>query len=168
MSTIQLTQGKVAVVDDQDAHLAAFRWCAYRHPRAWYAQRAIRRPDGTWSTVLLHRVVLGVTDPKIMVDHRNGDGLDCRRVNLRIATTAENAHNQRRATRNTSGFKGVSWHKRRRHWQARIMRAGHRHQLGCFSTPEEAARAYDIAARELHGEFACLNFSVVLSSGTAP
>ena len=105
----------------------------------------------------MHRLILGC-GPGEEVDHRNGNGLDNRRGNLRPATHALNQANVRRV-RAKSGFKGVSrWVRPSpRPWRAHITVKGRMKFLGAFATPEEAARAYDAAARELFGEFACTN-----------
>jgi hypothetical protein len=152
---IPLTQGKVAIVDECDAHLAAFRWHACRDGRTWYAKRA-KWADGRSRTVILHREILGV--PRgVQVDHVNGNGLDCRRANMRPATGAENTRNYRTPSHNTSGYKGIIRRKNGR-WQACIRYCGKRTYLGRFGSAEEAARAYDAAALRLHGEFARINF----------
>jgi len=80
------------------------------------------------------------------------------RDNLRICTRAQNVQNQRVGTRNTSGFKGVSWQKCANKWIAYIKQGNKRRHLGLFTDVADAARAYDKAARELFGDFACLNF----------
>ncbi len=156
MITIPLTQGKVALIDDEDAHLADLGWYAHRGARGgWYALRHEGR-----RVVRLHEAVLGQSG----VDHRNGDGLNCRRGNLRPATAAQNAKNRARGRNNTSGFKGVSRatdRDRPNPWHARVMVDRRSVSLGYHATPEEAARAYDAAATKLHGEFARLNFPEV-------
>ena len=91
-------------------------------------------------------------------DHRNGDGLDNRRSNLRDATAGENSRNTRVHLDSASGLKGVSWYKRSRKWRAHIHVGTKQQHLGYFATAEEAAHAYDDAARELHGEYATVNF----------
>jgi hypothetical protein len=88
------------------------------------------------------------------IDHINGDGLDNRWSNLRLATRAENIRNSRTKATNTSGFKGVSWHKRDRKWQAHIKINGRSKNLGLFEAPEDAHAAYVAAAQKYHGEFA--------------
>jgi hypothetical protein len=105
----------------------------------------------------MHRQVLNARRG-VKVDHRSGDGLDNRRGNLRVATTGQNNCNVQRRKDCTSGYKGASWHARIGLWQSQIQVAGRKRCLGYHNTAEEAARAYDVAARELHGEFACLNF----------
>jgi len=107
-------------------------------------------------------------EPKgMLVDHVNGDTMDNRRSNLRICSKSENGRNRKIASKNnTSGFKGVSYRKKgpdminewSRPWQAYINYDKKRHYLGTFATAEEAARAYNLKAKELHGEFARLNF----------
>jgi hypothetical protein len=159
VTEIPLTQGKVALIDDGDAHLAAHKWYAARRRSTWYAVRKTTRrdPGCCGRTLLLHREVLRAL-PGVEVDHKDGNGLDCRRENLRIATGAENTRNQRRRRDNTSGFKGVVWAKRKRYWRAEIHANGKRRSLGCYKRPDDAARAYDAAARGFFGVFAALNF----------
>jgi hypothetical protein len=96
----------------------------------------------------MHRLIMGA-GPGQRIDHRNGDGLDNRRSNLRPTTNALNQANRRRI-RSKSGFKGVSWDstKRERPWRAHITVNGRMKFLGAFATPEEAARAYDAATNE--------------------
>jgi hypothetical protein len=154
---IELTHGKVALIDVEDAHLAAFAWHAICEDNGWwYAARHEPRPSKR--ILRLHREVLGVTDPRVYVDHGNSDGLDCRRSNLRAATNTQNQHNRVLARSNTSGFKGVSLLRQTGKWQAAIKANGRKLYLGQFARPEDAARAYDDAARANHGEFARLNF----------
>lgn len=153
---IPLTQGKVALIDVADWPLVAdFKWKAYHHPKStiYYAQAKLQR-----SRVDMHRLLLGRPAGR-EIDHVNGDGLDNRRANLRICTTSQNQLNRGKSMRNTSGFKGVSRHGCS--WRACVMVDGKKYELGCFSTAEQAAYAYDALARELHGEFARLNFPSV-------
>ena len=107
-----------------------------------------------------HRVIVGVTHPRVYVDHINHDGLDNRRVNLRVCSQAENQRNKV-SKGGSSTYLGVSFQKSRpnlrRRWRAKIEHKGKAIELGYFASEEEAARARDIAAQELFGEFANLN-----------
>lgn len=156
MVKIELSRGMVALVDREDLDLVQqHRWHAYTHnSRTWYAKTNIRRPDGRQTTVYMHRLILGLTDPAVHVDHANGDGLDNRRANLRACTRNENMWNARKRADNASGFKGVHWRTARGKWQARIKVYGKRRSLGLFTTAAEAHAAYCRAADELHGDFA--------------
>lgn len=154
--TVQLTRGLVALVDADDYPrvMAAGRWNARPHGKTIYAQHGIVLPDGRRSTQQMHNFITGV----IGIDHRNGDGLDNRRSNLRVTTQAQNCANTRIRSNNKSGFKGVSWHAARAAWVAQIKSGDTSHHLGLFSDREAAARAYDDAAIDLFGEYARINF----------
>lgn len=156
MKHIPLTRGYEAVVDDADyeAIMAAGPWRANVQAHNVYALREIPRTDGRWSTQYLHRFLTGWT----LTDHRDHDGLNNRRENLRPATRTQNNANQRLRRDSSSGFKGVTWHKRADRWEAQIKSGRRKIYLGLFDSIEEAAHAYDVAARELFGEFAHLNF----------
>jgi hypothetical protein len=106
----------------------------------------------------MHTVVMG-TDPEgRQVDHRNGNGLDNQRGNLRWATMAEQRANMGRYTKSLSGFKGVHLDRRTGQWIAQLTHQYRKHYLGVFASPEAAAKAYDNKASELFGDFARLNF----------
>lgn len=154
---IRLTRGKVTLVDASDYEfLNQFKWCAVLGPSGiWYAART-HGPRHNQTYVKMHRLIMDAL-PDQLVDHKNGDGLDNKRINLRICTHQENARNQRK-TRGTSQFKGVVWHKQDRKWQAVIVENRKNHYLGQFVDETGAAMVYDEAAKELFGEFACLNF----------
>ena len=163
---VPLTNGKFTVVDECDAWVMEWKWYASKDPRrgAFYARRNVRT-NGKKSTISLHRVITGAK-PGQCVDHVDGNGLNNQRANLRLATTSQNAINRGPQRDNTSGFKGVYWYKHDGKWRAQIRVNGKGYVLGCFSDPAEAARAYDIAAMELHGEFAWLNFPVSGNRGS--
>jgi hypothetical protein len=152
---VPLTQGMVAIIDAADADdVLAYRWTAQLDGLVWYAKRSVKRPDGVWTCEYLHKFLAGYR----ITDHRNGDGLDNRRSNLREATTSQNGGNKRISTANKSGYKGVSWDKRKKKWNAQVKRDGRIRWLGYHATPLAAALAYDAGAREYFGEFSRLNF----------
>lgn len=155
---ISLANGKgVAIVDADDAPLvSAYSWRAIPDSHTTYAGA---RVPGTRGHVLMHRLVLGISDRRIHVDHVDGDGLNNVRSNLREASDAQNAANRRKQRGFTSRFKGVFWHKGRGHWVARIKVNGKHSYLGSFATEEDAAASYDRAAVVAFGEFARLNFA---------
>ena len=154
---IRLTQGKVTVIDDKHADLAGMRWFAIKSRKTFYAAHNVRRL-GKWTTEGLHQVIarrMGIVGPP---DHIDRDGLNNRESNLRPDPNGRNAANIGLHADNTSGYKGVSWHKRRSKWQAELTVDYKKHYLGYFDDPIEAAKVRDRAAIELHGEFAFLNF----------
>ena len=155
---IPLTQGKFAVVDDEDYDwLMKYKWCARKRVDGitWYACRKIY-VDGRWYQQQMHRLILN--PPEYLVcDHINGDGLDNRRTNLRLATTKQNVRNRRLSSNNTTGFKGVSVPTSGNKYQAQIRVDGRLIFLGLFSNKIDAALAYNEAALKYHGKFARLN-----------
>lgn len=109
-----------------------------------------------------HRIVYSMRhgielSPSAQIDHKDGNPRNNHIDNLREATNAENSRNSRINKNNTSGYKGVCWHKWEFKWYARIMYQGKYIFLGYYATPEQAALAYNEAAKRLHGEFARLN-----------
>lgn len=158
---IPLTRGFVAVVDEDDyERFARYKWMALVIPRPdredlVYAVREAG-PRTARTSILMHRSVLGAAADTV-VDHVNGNGLDNRRVNLRLASkslNAANANKPRRRRASTSKFKGVYFDSSRRRWSVRVQRRF----VGRYLSEEEAARAYDRVARDVFGDFARLNF----------
>lgn len=169
MRTITLKNGLLALIDDEDFGLVSkFKWHARRDPgfkreEKFYVEAGVYvgKVNGKYKTdcVKLHRLIMGLCKGDgLEVDHINGDTLDNRRSNLRICTRKQNCHNMRIKRTNTSGFVGIDfipWSKR---WRARItLDGGARKSLGCFPTKEEAANAYDGAAKLHYKEFAKTN-----------
>lgn len=158
MKEIQLTKGYVAIVDDGDYELVSrHAWRArVKKSGAVYAQTHGFRSDGKKTTLSMHRLIMGVTDSKVQIDHINGIGWDNRRSNMRTCTNAENCKNKGAQRSNTSGVKGVSWHKRDNKWQAHITSDSKQIYLGVFETKDEAVFARQVASIKYHGEFARL------------
>jgi hypothetical protein len=156
---IPLTQGRFAIVDPADyPRLSRCKWrlCRTRGKNVLYAERSIRLPGGRYSRMLMHRELL---DPPAgyVIDHINGDGLDNRRANLRLATVAQNAWNSRKRN-SRSGYKGVCYDKIKGLWRAAIVCHGRRIHLGYFKDKIAAAKAYDAAAIKYYKQFARPNF----------
>lgn len=158
MKTIPLTQGKVAVVDDEDfVELSQYKWHARQIDNTFYATRQPPRNGSATRppAILMHQSIMSAPRGSC-IDHINHNGLDNRRENLRIVTTTQNAQNQRSRT-GSSRFKGVYWHKGAQKWIARIVINGQKTYLGSFVDEVAAANAYNIAASQHYGEYAYLN-----------
>ena len=155
MKLIELTQGKVALVDDEDFEkVNQLKWyVAYRDKKYWCPVRGIKF-NGKLKMLYMSRFIMNVTDSKIYIDHINHDTLDNRKSNLRVCTHAENCYNQRKSKRSTSGYKGVSYHKHVKKWQAQICINYKYIHLGYFNNPKLAYEAYCKTAIKYHGEFA--------------
>lgn len=158
MKTIPLTQGKVAIVDDEDfVRLNQWKWhCTSKG----YAARKITVGIGQQSIIYMHRVIMNAP-ANVEVDHRNEGSVnnrcDNRKMNLRLASASQNKHNRKKYRNNTSGYKGVTFHKRDRRFHAQIEANGKHIFIGSFPTAKEAADKYDTVAKELHGKFARTN-----------
>lgn len=155
---IPLSGGKAfAVVDSSDwPEVSQYTWCLLNADGKQYAVREEPMQNGRrGKQILMHRQLLCAEDGQLC-DHNDGDGLNNRRSNIRIATAAENAQNTRKA-RGGSRFKGVSWEKRWNHWRVVIQVDGKQKYIGSFNDEVEAAKAYNKAAEEHFGGFAYLN-----------
>lgn len=160
MKKIQLSKGYEALVDDKDyGAVSQFKWSAKVElrrdgtVRTVYADRKL--PKGSSPTrELMHRFILGLTDPKIEGDHRDGDGLNNQRYNLRPVTSLQNSQNIRRVRlNNTSGVPGVCWDKEAQKWSTQIRLKGKTVLFGRFSTLEEAKAARAAALKGDDGIF---------------
>jgi len=151
---VPLTQGQVALVDDDDyEHVMKYKWCA-----SWHKNTQSFRAHGTvdGENVLLSRFIMGANKSEI-VDHKNMNTLDDRRSNLRICSRSQNQCNRAKPnSKSSSKYKGVYHDKRegRGQYTAYINLHGKRKHLGCFAKETDAAVAYNEAAQEIHGEFA--------------
>jgi HNH endonuclease/AP2 domain len=155
--TIPLSQGLVATIDEADFDLVSgYNWRAICPDKVWYAMTS-SPINGTRHYLYLHRLLMG-TPFGVLVDHRDGNGLNCVRSNLRIATQSQNNCNRGKESTNKSGYKGVSWDKVNKKWLAHIQFHRLHINLGRYVDVVDAARAYDAGARKHHGEFAKTNF----------
>jgi len=149
----------VALVDDSDYEwLMQWKWRVHIQPHTCYAHTNIRLPNGKIRVVRMHRVVLGINNPLIIIDHRNRNGLDNQSDNLRVCTNSKNQANRISKPGSSSKYLGVSWHKRDKLWRAKVKKDGIEYRLGGFKFEKDAAVARDKKAQELHGSFAILNF----------
>lgn len=157
---IPLSQGKFAAVDDEDFEwLSQWKW--------WYMQgyatrttlSGSRKTKRTWDRVLMHRLIVDAPEG-VDVDHRDLDGLNNQRSNLRTASRTQNTQNRGKFAKRecTSRFKGVCRRPENGRWRAYIRVHGRMNHLGTYTSEEDAARAYDAAAKEYFGEFARTNF----------
>lgn len=156
---IQLSKGLVATVDDADYLVVSqFKWTASKNGGKWYAVRTIKVGHRQYRHQYLHRFLMG--EPVgMIVDHKDGDGLHCERANMRVCTKTQNNRNTGAKRNKASRYKGVHWAKDKARWRAYIKLNGKAMGLGHFKDEVEAARAYDLAARQHYGEFARVNFS---------
>ena len=156
MREIELTRGKVALVDDEDyENINRHKWNAHFNGFSWYARRGENGKQG--GILKMHRVIMGVLDPNIKIDHKDGNGLNNQRDNLRIATVSQNGCNKKKTANTSSKYKGVYWDGVTKKWRVQVQLDGDVKRLGRFGDEIEAAKAYNEAAIKLHGEFARLN-----------
>jgi type V secretory pathway adhesin AidA len=147
----------LVVFDDEDYELISnYKWFPAKNYYTVYAIAHGPTINGKRETIRMHRLILGATKDKL-VDHKNRNGLDNRKENLRLCTATQNKYNQRAYTGSISEYKGVTFDKETIKWRARISVENKRLHLGRFSSEKEAAEAYNKAAVEYFGEFALLN-----------
>lgn len=141
---IPLNKGMTALVDDEDSELSRHRWFAILSGNIWYARRNVPQVSGPYKYRIkaLHRVVMGVSDPLIKVDHINGDGLDCRRENLRVVSPSENTKNVDgpRSSNKASQYLGVG-RMPNGLWRARICNNGKLTEINNIASEAEAREA---------------------------
>jgi hypothetical protein len=155
---ISIGENEWTILDAEDYYkYCNFKWYVVGKERNFYAVRNIKAKGKQTKTVRLHREIIKPPKRRV-VDHRNGDSLDNRRANLRIATRAQNCFNRRKKGNASSKYLGVHFDKRHGLWAANIKCRGKSTWLGYFKSEKEAACTHDRAAIKYHGEFARLNF----------
>lgn len=160
MKEIKLTKGQVALVDDDIYdELNSHNWFAVKHGNNYYACRRLWN-GGHPICISMHRVVMGIADKSIHIDHKDCNSTNNQRFNLRICTRFENQANAKAGVNQSSKYKGVTWYKRGNKWHCKIQYHNQRIHLGYFNNEDDAGRAYDKKALELFGEFARLNFQL--------
>lgn len=161
-----IIDGLAVIIDDEDyTKISRYRWhlmkIAEQENGLFYFKTSMKiNEDIGYKDILLHRFIIGcVYKDGLIVDHINHNTLDCRRSNLRVCTHKQNSHNARIYRNKSNPYKGVRLERRTGRWQARITDSnGIRVALGTYSTPEDAAKAFDKAAILYQGEFAVTNF----------
>ena len=154
MRKIKLTQGKYAIVDNEDYEkLVKHKWYYCNYGKTGYARRADKV---TRKTVRMHHEVLPF-EKGLMVDHINMNGIDNRKSNLRLVTKSQNMMNSGVRANSTSGYKGVCWAKNYNKWVVHIWKDYKQMFIGHFDDIKKAAKAYNVAAKEHHREYAKLN-----------
>lgn len=162
MRRIMLSNEQAAIVDDADFDaLLNYRWHKRKNGNTCYATTRFFI-SGKIYDIDMHRAIMGVQDSKILIDHIDGNGLNNQRSNLRVCNRSQNASNRHapKKTTNTSSFFGVSYMPTTRKWRAYIVKDSRQVSLGLYHREEDAALAYNKAARELHGDFAKQNIII--------
>ena len=155
MKQIPLSQGKFALVDDEDyERVNQYKWCISSNG---YAVTNYRDSNGKRKAMKMHRFILNLNKGDSLVDHRDTIRINNQKYNLRVASFVENLRNQKINKNNKSGFKGVRLHKPSSLYIAQIGINGKQKHIGYFKCPVEAAKAYNEAAIKYFGEFAQLN-----------
>ncbi len=164
MKHISLTQGRFAIIDDEDYDIiVCLRWHAHKitNGHRIYGFRAVHSCHCPFTKknhlIYMHRLIMQCPTGK-EVDHVDHDPLNNQKANLRICTHAENVANGTSRRGSSSKYKGVSWLKARKKWTAQIGLNNKVVHLGCFTDEVDAATAYDKVATEQFGEFARTNF----------
>jgi len=155
---IKLNHGRYAIVEPVDyEELNKHKWHDVKGGDTFYAVRSTYKTNGRKTTMQMHREIMR-PEGELWVDHKNHNGLDNRRANLRNVTPAQNNYNSRLGmNRGRSKYKGVKWCEYHKKWRVVICHNGKNIHIGYFDSEIEAAKAYDEAAKKYRGEFAALN-----------
>jgi len=159
MKEIKLTQGKVALVDDEDFDrvMNAGKWYVLKSNITYYAVKNTPRINGKQKKISLHTFILGTPEDGYEIDHKDNNGLNCIKDNLRFVTHQQNIMNKSKTKNCTSIYKGVYYYKRDNTWRAHININEKHFYLGAYEDEKLAACAYNAKALELFGEYASLN-----------
>lgn len=157
MKTIKLTQGQIALIDDEMYdRVSYFKWYATKGTNTFYAKTSIKLSNDKWIEIRMHQLVTNFTHT--MVDHKDGDGLNNQRENLRLANRSENQWNRKKTSKtSSSNYKGVCWNKTSNNWISTIRINNKLKYLGSFDTERDAAIAYNNAAINMFSKYAKLN-----------
>ena len=151
---VELSQGLFALVDETDLEkVVKLNWHALADEHTHYAIAHVRTGGRYVRSWKMHRYLLEIDSPKLIIDHVNGNGLDNRRCGLRTCTNAENLRNRRVSSNSRSRLKGAYWCEQGQRWRSSVLEDGKQKHLGYFDTPEEAHAAYCAEAQKLHGDF---------------
>ena len=146
MKEIKLTQGKITLIDDEDfVYLSQWTWRAIKGARIWYAVTSL-------AATRMHRLIMNTPD-NLVVDHKDGDGLNNQKYNLRNCTQSQNIQNMQ----DRGGYQGVDYVNRDARYRSAITYNGIQIYLGYFKNSRDAAKAYNIAALKYYGVEAKLN-----------
>jgi hypothetical protein len=157
MKLVPLTQGKFAMVDDDDyERVMQHKWCVFKSNKRFYASTKILHGDKTWKNLMLHRFILNKHQDK-NVCFKDKDGFNCCKGNLIELNAGERTHLSEKMVVKTSKYVGVHWSKQRNKWLAIIRFKKQKYDLGGFENEADAAMSYNTKALELYGENAKLN-----------
>ena len=155
MKEIELANGEIAIIDEEDWLLVAqYKWRLLEKRYTKYAQANIKK-NGKWRTMRMHRLIMNCPR-NIQIDHIDHDGLNNRKSNLRFATNQQNNFN-RKGYDTSSKYKGVTWRTKLKKWEAQIQTKGKSKYLGYYANENDAARAYNKMAVQVFGEYAYVN-----------
>lgn len=157
MKVLLTKKNEEIIVCEKDYQLLKhMKWCLNNHgyPRTWKYKK------GKSLQILLHSLIMGKTNSRLVIDHINGNKLDNRRCNLRFANKGQNAINSPRKQGKTSKYKGVTFCKKRKKYYATYFTNNKTFYIGTYLTEIDAAKARDKKVYEIYGEFAYLNFPI--------